>query len=422
MKLVLSNEEIKGTFTPRPIYDDIKRNLIIASISSGESIIRNVLITKQLKTFLLALINLGANIRIENDDNNRKKLIVIGSAKLITREDIIDTGDYLDILQSLTPLLLITNKKVSLKYKEFLINNPIDSFHEFYFEYSLTSKDLSEKSYPVRMKMTLEKQTFYFRNDINKDYFSSLLIILPIVYKVNEIFITGDLKCKHYIAKTVSFIKLFKGKLAHKDYNHFLIKNLKYTYTGTNVKIQNDYYSASLWLCSDALGQNVIVKDFSRENIPYKTNILDILQSLKAKVFINKNNDVLVKPRKMNSFEVKCIACKEILPFLIAIACVATGTSKFLNTEDIKNEYDIISISKLINELGGESFIFGGDLIIKGKDILKGGNVNINNHYCAFILFLLSRYCRNKIEFEIPNITPKKYKEFYIDYMELTKK
>ena len=112
----------------------------------------------------------------------------------------------------------------------------------------------------------------------------------------------------------------------------------------------------------------------------------------------------------------------DLLPYLSVIASVADGTSKLRHADEIyiNNTPIAEEMSRVINEIGGDSFVFGGDLIIRGREILKGGEIKEPVvHEIVFSLCAISRQCQNPIKVTLPNSKPRYYKEFYRDYNRL---
>ena len=110
------------------------------------------------------------------------------------------------------------------------------------------------------------------------------------------------------------------------------------------------------------------------------------------------------------------------MPYLAVIASVADGTSKLKNVEDIyvKDTLAANDLSHAINSVGGDSFIFGGDLIIRGREMLKGGTVNdLKLHESIFALCAVSRQALSPIKAKVPSTMPNYYKEFYRDFTRL---
>ena len=168
-----------------------------------------------------------------------------------------------------------------------------------------------------------------------------------------------------------------------------------------------------------------MVKDLNLKSKQQNKKILNILKVIGIKILANKNGDIIARPNKISAFNIDISKVPDLLPYLAVIASVADGTSKLKNADSIY--INDISLAKemvhAINSIGGDSFLFGGDLIINGREMLKGGKVdNISLHEVIFALCAVSRQSLMPIKVQVPTSMPRYYKEFYRDFNRLGRK
>lgn len=424
MEITFENVTLNGKVTTKPVYEDLKRYLICTLFSDKYSTINNVLLDKETKEILDILKALGANITIKEYKGKRKTLKVKGSYPFDIKTEEIDLKDNLNLLKSFAPILFISKKKFQYKYKNVIISNPINSFYNLFFKKGFTKVQMEKNEYPIKIQSGISKSVFYIRSDIKKEYLSTILSLLPKAYKTSKVIILGgEIEDKSYIKRTIEILKDFEVDVKNNNFKEFEITNA--SYEPCNIKIENDYTTAGLWITASALGHKIMVKDLNLKSKQQNKKILNILKVIGIKILANKNGDIIARPDKISAFNIDISKVPDLLPYLAVIASVADGTSKLKNADSIY--INDISLAKemvhAINSIGGDSFLFGGDLIIKGREMLKGGKVdNISLHEVIFALCAVSRQSLMPIKVQVPTSMPRYYKEFYRDFNRLGRK
>lgn len=421
MDITFENKTLNGKISAKPVYEDLKRYLICSLFINETSTIKNVLLNKETKDLLNILSKLGATITVDEYDGKRKTLKIKGSYPFDVNISQLDLRNNADLLKTIAPILLVSQKKFNIKYQNILISNPIHSFYSFFFKRGFTKTQKEKREYPIKIKTGIDKSVFFIRADVEKEYLSTLLSIIPRAYNNAKIIIhSGELKDKDYILKTIKILESFNVKIVNHDFKEFDIINTKYL--PCDIKIENDFTSASVWITASALGHKIMVKNLNLKSEQKNKKILDILKIIGFNILVNKQGDIIAKPNKINAFNIDITKVPDLLPYLSVIASVADGTSKLRHADEIyiNNTPLAEEMSRAINEIGGDSFVFGGDLIIRGREILKGGEIKEPvPHEIVFALCAISRQCKNPIKVTLPNSKPRYYKEFYRDYKRL---
>ncbi|RGD73502.1 3-phosphoshikimate 1-carboxyvinyltransferase [Anaerofustis stercorihominis] len=420
MEITLDSRILNGKVTAKPVLEDLKRYLICSLFTNETSIINNVLLDKETKEILDILSLLGARITVDEFRGKRKTLRIKGSYPFDIKLEEIDLGNNLNLLRTFAPILLISKTKFNLKYKNTIIQNPLNSFYSLFFEKGFTKIQMEKGEYPLKIKTGIDKSVFYIRADVEKECLSTLLSMLPRAYRASKVIIIGEIKDKAYINRTIQILKDFEINVKNNNFKEFDIINTKYE--PCNVTVENDFTMASIWITASALGHKVMVKDLNLKSRQNNKKLLDILKVIGIDIFASPKGDIIARPNRINAFNIDISKVPDLMPYLAVIASVADGTSKLKNVEDIyiKDTLAANDLSHAINSVGGDSFIFGGDLIIRGREMLKGGTVNdLKLHESIFALCAVSRQALSPIKAKVPSTMPNYYKEFYRDFTRL---
>ena len=416
MELNLDNRVLSGKIIPKPVHDDLIRYLVCAGLSSKETIINNVLMNSEAKQVVDIFSSLGADIEIIPYEGIRKTLIVKSPIDIEGNKVDIDLSGNVALLRYISPILVLTKGDICFKYGEYEVKNPLIANYNLFFKHGFTQHQKDRNEYPVRIRASLDEYTFSIRNDVSKEYLSALMIVLAHVYKDVKVRIVGDLLYTHYIRRTIEIMKKFGIEVTNNGFQEFRITRGEER--DVEVKVENDYKIAAVWLTSGALGHKVMVKNLNIKSRQNDRKLLDIFKVIGIEVMANRKGDIIARPKKVRAFNIDITQVPDLLPYLAMIAAVADGTSRFKNatsiiTRNIKVANELVNV---ITSIGGDSFILGDDLIVKGRDILRGGEVkNVHLHEVVFALCAASRQTLSPVKIEVPNVIPAYYIEFYRD-------
>lgn len=422
MKLTFDNRVLSGSINPLPVEDEVKKNIIMASLCNKKSVINNVVINKHIFELIEAVELLGVKIKVTDYIFKRKTLTIEGKFPFDVKSDVISVNSDMDLLKKLIPLISVSSKQFSVKCKDISVNKPLDTFYDIFFEYGREGKSGEETENPLRIKGGTEENDFYIRGDVNRHYFESLLFTLPLLSHNSHIIIEGELKCKRELVNTIILLKQHGIKVKYsKDFQEFYIIG-KQHYISTDITVENDYGMSSLWLCADALGHKIILKNLNIKSNQRNKRILDILKAIGSNVLVSDDGNVFIEAGNIDAFRLNISKYPDLLINLAMIASVAKGTSKFAHADEvlIDNKPIASDLAHMINSIGGNAILFNGDLVIEGREMLKGGHVeNITEHRLIYALSIISRQCTGNITIELPENPPEYYREYYRDYVHL---
>ncbi|RLG55031.1 MAG: 3-phosphoshikimate 1-carboxyvinyltransferase [Candidatus Hydrothermarchaeota archaeon] len=389
MHVVITPSKPKGKVKAPPSKSYTHRAFILATLARGESRIINYLFAKDTLATLKACEALGAEIKEENENY---AFIKGTGGKLKTPEEIINVGNSGTTLRLISGIACL-DRKVTLDGDESIRKRPMKPLLD-----ALSQLDIKVISNNGKAPLTIygkeiSKQEVKIRGDISSQFISSLLILAPYTKKGLKLKLTTELKSKPYVDITLDIMKKFGVEVENKDYQEFYVA--PQLYKATEYRIEGDYSSASYFLALAAITNSEITVENLRKNTKQGDRvILDILKEMGAKVVI-KEDAVVVKGNELNGIEVDLGNTPDLLPTVVALACIAKGKTVIKNIKHARyKECDRVrACSTEFRKFGVEIEEKEDMLIVKGKEKekLKGCEVNSHkDHRMAMALSLLA--------------------------------
>jgi len=350
------------------------RAVAIASLASGQSIIRNPLDSDDARAAVGCYRALGAKI----DTSNPNRWKVVGTGGKVTTP-----GEIIDVLNSGTTLrigmgsaaLAGPGQKTTFTGDEQTQTRPIGALMESLGQLGAKCKSLKNNDRaPVEVtgKLIGGKTSI---TAFTSQYLSSLLLCTPLAQKDTEIDVTL-LNEPGYVQMTLDWLDKQKIKYQNQELRYFKIK-ANQSYKAFDDAIPADFSSATFFLCAAALfGDEVTLSglDFS-DSQPDKA-VVDYLKAMGADITIGPNS-ITVKAASLKGVEIDMNQTPDALPAMAVTATFAEGTTKFLNVPQARaKETDRIKcMAEELKKMGADVEELPDGLIIRGgcEPRLKGG-------------------------------------------------
>ena len=203
------------------------------------------------------------------------------------------------------------------------------------------------------------------------------------------------------------------------DYREFIIKGNQ-KYTSRDYRVEGDYSQGAFFLCANALGNDIEVKDLSLKSLQGDKEVVDILERMGVE-FINSENGIRSKVKnEINSTIIDGSQCPDIIPVLAATAALAKGRTEIINASRLRiKECDrLAAVNSELSKLGVNVVENEDGLIIDGIDSLDGG-IEVwshKDHRIAMTLAIIATRCKNPIIIKDYECIAKSYPNFFEDY------
>ncbi|WP_343154583.1 3-phosphoshikimate 1-carboxyvinyltransferase [Buchnera aphidicola (Pseudoregma panicola)] len=391
------------------------RVLLLSSLSSGKTIIRNFLFSEDTKYMIKALKKIGFLIECNKQNNT---ITVVGSKKKFNfkKKISIFLGNAGTAMRPLISIFSLYKNNVKLYGNDRMNCRPVKHLVE-----ALKiggAKIKYKKIYgfpPINVLGGFSGGKIYLNGKISSQFLTSILIASPLVKNNTEIFITKKLVSKPYIDITIKLMKIFGVKVFNKDYYYFKINGNQNYISPKCFFVEGDASSASYFLAAAAIkGGSVKVNGIGKNSIQGDTKFIKILKKMGASTIVNSNS-IIVTKKYLNSIELDMNDMPDVAMTVAILALFSKGKTIIKNIYNwrVKETDRISAMSSELKKIGaivkeGKDFIE----ICPPKDFISCDIKTYEDHRMA-MCFSLIALSEKKITILNPNCVNKTFPKYF---------
>ena len=414
-KIRITPGKLSGEIVPPPSKSLSHRAILCAALARGKSIIDNVVLSKDISVTIEAVKALGALVEVDGE-----RLIVDGTHMFSKSNVEIDCHESGSTLRFLIPIALVSNRKARFVGTSHLGTRPLDPF------YPLLDKDsiIHRKNNDGRLDFQVDGQLlggeYFIDGDVSSQFITGLLYALPLLQTDSKIVVRNGLQSKGYVDLTLDILNTFGIDVVNNNYEEFLIKGNQ-KFTSMNYTVESDFSQAAFFLCSGALGNDVVVKNMNPDSLQGDKQIVDCLRKLGCEIEIDQNSMKVVSADLVGT-TIDGSEIPDIIPILSVVCAMAKGTSHLVNIGRLRiKECDRLSaMSELLMKLGVKVEELENELIIHGSDSFTGGELDsFNDHRIAMSMAIASSRGTDPFVILNPDCVSKSYIHFWDDFKKL---
>lgn len=411
----VNNSKLKGVVQVPPSKSMAHRAIICAALSSGVSTIENIDYSDDINATIDGMISLGASI--EKDDD---RLIITGAFnKGAMRKAVrtIDCNESGSTLRFLVPVSLLFDGMTKFVGRGNLGKRPLDTYYNI-FKAQGISYNTVDGRLSLMVKGKLDSGEFTLAGNISSQFITGLLFTLPLLEGDSKIILSTELESKGYIDLTLACMKDFGISIENNNYKEFIIKGNQ-GYISRGYRVEGDYSQAAFYLCADALGSDVGVRDLRRDSLQGDKEVIDILERMGAKFKFEDNLKCHVE-NELVSTVIDGSQCPDIIPVISLVAALSKGKTEIINAGRLRiKECDRLkAVATELNKLGARIEEKEEGLVIYGVQELEGG-VEVwswKDHRIAMTLAIAATRCKKPIIIKDYDCVSKSYPRFFDDY------
>ncbi len=263
------------------------RLLILAALAKGKSVIKNLPDNEDINLAVNELTSLSEITRKANGD-----LVVVGNGGVVSpQKKAFYTGDNGTFSRFLLSVLALGRDWVKISGSSQMSKRPMKALVSALGELGAVFKDLAF-TLPLEVKGPLQGGVCRLPGNISSQYFSALLLVLPLLKRESEIHIEGELVSKSYIDLTIALMKEF-GVFVEERGKVFKIKGDQ-TYKARELVIPPDPVSASYFMAWAGMAKrNLKIKQFQSAFIQNDSDFINDLKKMNLNYHL-KDGDLLV--------------------------------------------------------------------------------------------------------------------------------
>lgn len=409
-------KKLKGSINIPPSKSLAHRAIIAAGLARGESIIDNIVYSKDILATIYGMKNFGVSIN-EIEKNNNKLLNIKGVNKIQIQNNVIDCIESGSTLRFLIPIALLQNEReVTFIGSGKLPQRPLDEYYNIFNKKNIFYQN-EKGNLPLRVKGKLKPGEFYLKGDISSQFITGLMFVLPLLCGDSKIIITSKLESKAYVDLTMDILNKFGVKIENNNYKEFYIKGNQ-SYVPRNYNVEGDFSQGAFWLVAGAIGEEMSCKNLNINSLQGDKEIINIIKYMGG--IININNDCIkVISSKLKGITIDASEIPDLVPILAVAGTVSSGVTKIINAKRVRiKECDRLhAIACELNKIGGEVEELEDSLIIKGNKKLKGGIVDSwNDHRIAMAMAVASTVCEESLIINNSKAVEKSYPNFWEEF------
>jgi 3-phosphoshikimate 1-carboxyvinyltransferase len=335
MKLVVKKSRLKGAVSVPTSKSHTIRAVAIASLASGQSIIRNPLTSGDTQAVVNCYRALGAQI----DTCDPKLWKVTGTGgRIKTPKEVVDVGNSGTTLNIAigSASLVKKGQTVTFTGDQQTQSRPVGPLLNSLNE--LGAHCLSVKN-NGKAPVKITGQTIGGKTSIassTSQYLSSLLLCTPLAAKDSDIDVTL-LNEPGYVQMTLDWLDKQDIKYENQQMRKFHIKGSQ-TYHAFDAAIPADFSSATFFLCAAALFADEVTLlglDFT-DSQPDKA-VVDYLKAMGAAIRIGADS-ITVRAAPLEGIEIDMNRTPDALPAMAVTATFAEGETRLVNVPQARTK------------------------------------------------------------------------------------
>jgi 3-phosphoshikimate 1-carboxyvinyltransferase len=385
MKCKVAKSTLTGTITCPPNKSYSHRAIFLATLSSGKSILQNVLLSRDTLATVNACKTFGAKIEI-----NGSTVIIESNGRIIPQALEIDASNSGTTIRIATAIASLSDKTITLTGDASLKKRPMQPLLDALSQLGVQSTSTDGKP-PVTVNGKADGGVTQISGSISSQFISALIISGPKMKNGITLEIDGNLVSKPYLDSTIATMKKFgvtvNTIIPYKKYN---VPNQEYK--STDFKVPSDFSSMALLLSAAVLlGEDMSI-DASLGDLPQgDREILSYLEKLGVKIN-NEEKITVTSPKVLNGGRFDLSNNPDLLP---PMAILALKTSKPIEIYNVKHarfkETDRIAIlAKELAKIGIGVTEKEDGLILESPKVLKSAELESSEDHRLFMAFSIA--------------------------------
>ena len=309
MKVKIYKSRARGIFTAPPSKSIAHRQLICAALAEGESEIKSIALSDDIKATMDCLRVLGAKIEIKEATAKVQGI----SGKLPDDEFILNCRQCGSTLRFFVPLCMLSGKKAVLSGEPSLIARPMTVYEKICKEQNIVFEK-TDTSIMVCGK--IKGGSYEIPGNISSQFVSGMMFALPLLSVDSKISLLPPVESKPYIDLTLSSLSDFGIDISQNGNEYNIRGNQKYKACDTSV--EGDWSNAAFFEALNLMGGEVKVCGLDENSLQGDRVYKELFKRLKA-----------------GENKIDICNCPDLAPILFVAAAYLNG-AKFVGTKRLK--------------------------------------------------------------------------------------
>ncbi|MDE6934685.1 MAG: 3-phosphoshikimate 1-carboxyvinyltransferase [Oscillospiraceae bacterium] len=381
MNLTITPGKLAGTVTPPPSKSQAHRCLIAAALAGEGSVIHNLAGSQDIRATRRCMEELKTNRNTLPEFN---------------------CGESGSTLRFLIPIALALRGGGIFTGQGRLMERPQQPYFDLFEEKSIRYE---QRDGVLTVEGRLTPGEYRLPGNVSSQFFTGLLMALPLLEGPSVIIPTTPLESEGYIGMTLDVMHTFGIDIASTRSlpPHYLIPG-GCRYRSAEVTVEGDWSQAAFWYAANCLGCAVNVRGVTQH-------------STQGDRIIESHCLELSQP---GDAEIDMSGCPDLAPPVAAAAAVRRGITRLTGAARLRiKESDRLSaIAAALNAMGARVTEYPDSLTVYGQDSLAGGGAVdcCNDHRIAMMAAVAATRCREPVTLLGAECVAKSYPDFWEHY------
>ena len=405
MKVTITPKNLCGRISAPPSKSYAHRAIIAACLSHGETVIKNVGTSDDVRATVGALFDMGFDCAISGAD------AVIGERSHLPK-DVIFCNESGSTLRFLLPVAAALGIKTEFSGEKGLMKRPINELIA-----ALNRNGADINGYRINGKLKSGK--FFIDGKISSQYITGLMFALPLLDGDSEIVIENGSVSGGYLDITLGVLNDFGIKVEKTERGYYVFGGQKYI-APESVTVEGDYSGAAFYLAAGAIGGSVVVEGLKSNTRQGDAKIAEILRRFGARITVGKDY-IKAESGELSGQVVDVGDIPDLAQILSVVAAFAKGKTVLKNTGRLKiKESDrAAAIEKTLFAAGIDCKVSENEITIFGKEPQGAVFAGAPDHRTVMAQTILATYARGVSVVENAQAVNKSYTDFFSDYKKL---
>ncbi len=390
----------------------VHRMLICAALGNDTVTIHLNGLSKDILATAACLDALGAKTTV-----SERQITVVPIRKTADAEEVIlPVGESGSTLRFLLPLVGALGFKCRFVLEGRLPQRPLQPLQKILEEHGMrVRKDGNQLFADGR----LTPGAFLLSGNVSSQYFTGLLMALPLLTGNSTLTAEGVLESAGYIRITEEILEKAGICVIRNKPGRWLIHGSQRPQLPSVIHAEGDWSNAAFFLCMGALSRKgVSVSGLNLSSKQGDSAVLDFLIKFGAKT-AKAGNEVSAAKGKLLPFTIDAGPVPDLIPVISIMACAAQGDTEIKNALRLRSKESdrLQTTAEMINALGGEVTELPDGLVVHGSGKLKGGTVNsYNDHRIAMSAAVAASICQEPVQVLNAECVAKSYLDFWKEF------
>lgn len=417
MTVTITKSSLTGTLQVPGSKSHTIRAVLLATLSEGESLIHNPLVSGDGLSAISAAKAFGATVT-----QGEGGVVIQGKGKCLqSPESHIDTRNSGTTTSFVTSMASLAEGYTFITGDEQVRARPIrvlvEALRQLGVELEITRPN--HNAPPLFVKGGLEGGSVTL-DGFNSQFVSSLLLVSPLGKNKTEIHVRKPLE-KPYVQMTLDWIRRFGARIESDEplYTHFVIEGGQ-RYTGGECTIPSDWSAVAFPLVAALVSpSSLTITGLNFEDAQGDKRIVELLMAMGADLTADREAGSLVIKggKKLKGGQIIDLGdIPDALPALSVAALFAQGRTVFTNLAHVRvKESDrVLVMAEELAKLGAEVEITSDQMIVHGGRPLHGGVVESHgDHRVAMALTAAALMADGPVEVKGAECAEVSYPQFF---------